>query len=138
MAVPVPANAPDESTWQSLAAAAEEACTHAHSPYSHFAVGAALLTRDGKVFLGCNVENVSYGLTICAERNALFSAVTGSDQRPELSAIYITSNPRLAVPPCGACRQVLAEFGNPLISFLGQEGRQTMPLSDLLPIPFLP
>src|SRR5207244_4342355 len=66
------------------------------------------------------------------------SAVTGSDERPELSAIYITSIPRLAAPPCGACRQVLAEFGNPLISFLGQEGRQTVPLSELLPIPFVP
>lgn len=126
----------DESTWQRLAEAAEEACAHAHAPYSGFAVGAALLTAEGRIFSGCNVENASYGLTVCAERNAAFAAVTASDGRPQLSAVYITSVPRVPAPPCGACRQVLAEFGNPLVSFLGDTGRRTMALADLLPIAF--
>ena len=127
----------DESTWQALGAAAEEASGHAYAPYSRFGVGAAVLTSDGKVFAGCNVENVSYGLTICAERNAVFSAVTASDRRPELVAIYITSDPPMVAPPCGACRQALAEFGNPQVSFIGEKGRCTMPLAELLPVPFV-
>jgi len=93
-----------------LLARAREARTHAYAPYSRFPVGAALLTEDGEVFAGCNVENASFGLTICAERVALQKAV--SEGRRRFRAIAVTG-PEDDVPlaPCGACRQVLYEFG---------------------------
>ena len=127
---------PDDETWRALGAAAEEARTHAHAPYSRFTVGAAVLTADGRIFTGCNVENASYGLTICAERSAVFAAVTGSKTTPQLAAVYITNSPAVAAPPCGACRQVMAEFGNPWVSFTGGDHRLTMPLGELLPVSF--
>ena len=89
-----------------LLEAAAEARHNAHAKYSKFSVGSALLTEDGSVFLGCNVENASYGLTICAERVALTSAVTAGHK--SFQAIAIVAD-KLAAP-CGACRQVLAEF----------------------------
>ena len=80
----------------------------AHAPYSRFPVGAALLTSTGRIFLGCNVENASYGLTTCAERAAVFAAVVAGER--EFSAIAITAREGQGAPPCGACRQVLQEF----------------------------
>ncbi|MDA2380203.1 cytidine deaminase [Bacillus cereus] len=85
-----------------------EARKQAYVPYSKFQVGAALLTRDGKVYRGCNVENVSYGLCNCAERTALFKAVSEGDK--EFLAIAVVADTKRPVPPCGACRQVMVEL----------------------------
>jgi len=89
-------------------AEAERARSMAHAPYSRFPVGAALLTEGGRVFHGCNVENASYGLTTCAERAAVFTAVGAGERR--FSAIAVTAREGRGAPPCGSCRQVLQEF----------------------------
>lgn len=86
-----------------------EASTRAYCPYSRFPVGAALLTPGGSIFVGCNVENASYGLTICAERGALSSAIAQGDR--EIAAVVVATPTSEPTPPCGACRQVLIEFG---------------------------
>lgn len=93
-----------------ILAAATAVRLQAYAPYSNFKVGAALLAADGRVFTGCNVENLSYGLTICAERSALFAAVAAGVR--EFSAIVIAADTREPISPCGACRQVMAEFGD--------------------------
>jgi len=98
-----------DSDLQELAAAAKEASTRAYCPYSRFPVGAAVRTADGRVFAGCNVENASFGLTVCAERNAIFNAV-GAGAR-QIAALVIYTPTDAPVTPCGACRQVLLEFG---------------------------
>lgn len=118
--------------------AARDAAVRAYAPYSKFRVGAALLFDDGSVVTGCNVENVSYGLTSCAERNALFSAVAerGPDRR--IVAVAVTNLNGQASPPCGACRQVLAEFAAPdaMVHFSGERGSESRKLSELLPFQF--
>jgi cytidine deaminase len=98
-----------DPTIEALIAAARKASKNAYAPYSHFPVGAAVLTDGGEIFTGANVENASYGLTICAERNAIFQAVATGVRRIRAVAIY-TPTPA-ATPPCGACRQVIREFG---------------------------
>ncbi len=98
-----------DSDWQRLEAAARETSRRAYCPYSNFRVGAALLTGDGRVFSGCNVENASYGLTICAERNAIFHAVAEGAVTVRALLVYTPTDQPTA--PCGACRQVLYEFG---------------------------
>ena len=95
--------------WPALQLAARKASESSYSPYSHFAVGAAVVSADGRVFSGCNVENASYGLTICAERNAIFQAVAAGVR--EIRALVIYTPTPEPVTPCGACRQVLLEFG---------------------------
>ena len=122
-------------TDQQLVTQALEVAGRAYAPYSRFHVGAVLVGRDGRTFAGCNVENISYGLTICAERNAVFAAVAAGCR--EFEKIVITADTELPASPCGACRQVLAEF-NPdlevvLSNFRGQT--ETFRLSQLLPRP---
>jgi cytidine deaminase len=100
-----------ESMHPDLVAAAKQAATQAYCPYSGFPVGAAVLTAQGEIFAGCNVENASYGLTICAERNAIFQAVTrGKAPLAILALVVYTPTPE-PTAPCGACRQVINEFG---------------------------
>ncbi|MCO6400372.1 MAG: cytidine deaminase [Verrucomicrobia bacterium] len=94
-----------------LLRAAAQVSRNAHAPYSAFQVGAALLTDTGAVISGCNVENASYGLTICAERNAIFHAV--AVKKRKFKAVAIVASGKQMPFPCGACRQVLAEFGSP-------------------------
>lgn len=108
----------------------------AYVPYSHFAVGAALRAEDGRVFTGCNVENASFGLTICAERNAVAHAVAEGARRFDAIAV-VTEN---GVTPCGACRQVLAEFGPAMTVIVADEAgrRRVYTIGDLLPDAFTP
>lgn len=119
-----------------LVDAARRALEHAHAPYSNFRVGAALLTADGAVVTGCNVENATYGLTICAERVALFKAV--SEGQRSFRAIAIVADTPTPTPPCGACRQVLWEFCGDIPVVLGnlRETTARHRLAELLPVPF--
>ena len=120
-----------------LRTAAEAARAQAYCPYSGFAVGAALEAEDGRVFAGCNVENASFGVTMCAERAALTAAVTAGARRFRRLAIVADSDP--AVSPCGACRQALAEFGLGLrVEGYGPRGSRSWTLSQLLPDGFGP
>jgi cytidine deaminase len=98
-----------ENQWQALAEAAKAACANAYCRYSGFPVGAAVLTADGAIASGCNVENASFGLTVCAERNAIFRAV--ADGAKSIVALVLYTPTAQPITPCGACRQVLAEFG---------------------------
>jgi cytidine deaminase len=114
---------------------AREASTHAYAPYSGFRVGAALLCRDGKIFTGCNIENASYGLTICAERNALAKGVSEDMEIPV--AIAVTGISKTPCYPCGACRQVLAEFNSAMTVALESDGEPLLfSLAELFPHPF--
>jgi cytidine deaminase len=115
---------------------AREARRLAYAPYSKFLVGAALLSRDGRIFTGCNVENASYGGTICAERTALVKAV--SEGCREFTAIAVVSARRPPVTPCGICRQVLAEFARDMaVHVAGAKGpHATLRLASLLPHSF--
>jgi cytidine deaminase len=120
-----------------LITAARNAQARAYAPYSNFRVGAALESSDGTVFLGCNVENASYGLTICAERAAVFAAVSAGVTRFRRAVVVSNVDPPAA--PCGACRQVLAEFGLDLpIEGVGPSSAAKWRLSDLLPAAFGP
>jgi cytidine deaminase len=100
---------PTETDWTLLADAARAASANAYAPYSRFAVGAAVLAADGRLFSGCNVENASFGLTICAERNAIAQAVAAGVR--DIVAVCVHTPTTEPTPPCGACRQVILEFG---------------------------
>lgn len=123
---------------QSLMEAAGTAALHAYAPYSRFRVGAAIQLESGEVVTGANVENVSYGLTICAERSALVRAVAQFGPSIRIAAVAVTNLNGAASPPCGACRQMLAEFasaGAP-IAFPAADGICVLPFSQVLPFAF--
>lgn len=121
-----------------LEAAARQAAGNAYAPYSGFAVGAAILLSSGKIYSGCNVENASYGLTNCAERTAIFTAAAHGERKLRCIVVY-TPTPT-ATAPCGACRQVIHEFGPNVrvISICDGKARTDTTIKDLLPGAFGP
>ena len=112
----------------------------AYAPYSKFKVGAAILTKSGKIYAGCNVENASYGLCNCAERTAIFSAIAAGEKKPELQCVVVYTPTRKATAPCGACRQVIYEFGPRarVISTCRSKDRQDHAITEMLPQAFGP
>ena len=126
----------DAPAWAALVDAARRARERAVAPFSTFKVGAALATADGTIVTGCNIENATYGLTICAERVAMFKAL--SEGHRAFTGIAIVADTEAPTPPCGACRQILWEFGGNLQIVLAnlraETGRHA--LKDLLPLPF--
>jgi len=114
--------------------AARKAMKNAHAPYSKFHVGSAILLTSGEIFSGCNVENASYGMTNCAERTAIFSAVARLGPKIEIRAVAVTNDHGVACSPCGACRQVIYEFGpDAIIFFQGANGPKQAHITELLP-----
>ena len=120
-----------------LIAAARNAMRSAYAPYSHFYVGAAIVTEDGSLYTGCNVENESYGATICAERTAAVKAV--SDGKRRFVQLAVVSSACKITPPCGICRQFLAEFADGMTVYLADEdGYRECSFADLFPNAKLP
>lgn len=119
-----------------LSDAALAARLHAHAPYSRFQVGAALEAADGRIFSGCNIENATYGLTVCAERVAVFKAI--SEGARKFQRIAVAADTDVLTPPCGACRQILWEFcGDIEVVLTNLNGKvETLRLKDLFPRPF--
>lgn len=126
----------DDALRRQLLDAARHARLHAHAPFSRFQVGAALECLDGRIVTGCNVENATYGLTICAERVAVFKAI--SEGHRSFRRVAVVADTEAPTPPCGACRQILWEFGGNLEVLLGNLQAETgrHQLADLLPFPF--
>ncbi|GLH73555.1 cytidine deaminase [Geothrix limicola] len=128
---------PQSPAWTPLLEAAWTARSHAHAPYSHFQVGAALLTAEGAVFGGCNVENAAYPVCLCAERGALSAAVAAGLRPGGLVAAVVVTDVAELTPPCGACRQALIEFAGELpVLLANHHGRQLHRLENLLPHSF--
>lgn len=127
-----------DPAYQELIKAAEKAMENACCPYSHFKVGAAVLTARGMVYTGANVENASYGLSNCAERTAVFKAVTDGDR--EIKAVAVVASGKGLCAPCGACRQVIFEFGKDAdVVFRGHDGEfMVKKIQELLPCSFGP
>ena len=128
-------------TREALCAAAIEAMDKAYAPYSGYKVGAALLTTDGKVYTGCNIENASYTPTVCAERTAIFKAVSEGDRDFAMIAVCGGKDGEItgAFPPCGVCRQVMAEFCSkdmPVLMVSGEVAYNECTLGELLPYAF--
>lgn len=121
---------------EKLVAAAYEAMEYAYVPYSDFRVGASLITKEGRIYSGCNIENASYGATVCAERAAIFKAVSEGSRCIERIAIVSSSHKK--TPPCGICRQVMSEFmpKDGLIILADKNGIETYTLKELLPESF--
>jgi cytidine deaminase len=122
--------------YRSLVSRAKAAKRFSHSPYSKFRVGAALLAEDGTIFTGCNIENSSYGLTVCAERTAIFKAV--SEGTRHFTAIAIATDEDAFTPPCGACRQVMMDLAGDIDVILTRKNghMKLLRLAELLPHPF--
>jgi cytidine deaminase len=117
-----------------LLRAAQKVMRHAHAPYSNFHVGSAILLSNGKIFTGCNVENASYGMTNCAERTAIFSAVAALGPKIEIRAVAVANDHSVPCSPCGACRQVIYEFGpDATIFYEGKNGPKESHITELLP-----
>ncbi len=117
-----------------LLRSATKAMKNAYAPYSTFRVGAAILLSNGKIFSGCNVENASYGMTNCAERTAIFSAVAQLGPKIEIRAVAVVNDQGVPCAPCGACRQVIYEFGpDATIFFQGANGPKQAHITELLP-----
>ena len=127
-----------QAALEALFQLAEQAARNAYAPYSNFRVGAALRLTSGEIVAGANVENVSFGLTICAERAAVVRAVSQFGPQIRIAAVAVANLNGLPSPPCGACRQVLAEFIEPdaPVVFSAAEGKRTMTFSELLPLGF--
>ena len=120
-----------------LLSAAQEMLGRAYAPYSKFRVGAAILTNAGNVFTGCNVENASYGLTNCAERTAIFSAVAAEGEAMRVRAVVVLNAQNVPCSPCGGCRQVMFEFGpDAVVLFQGTKGIEESTTRALLPAGF--
>ena len=120
--------------YASLVSEAKKALKHAYAPYSHFKVGAAALAGSGKIYSGTNVENASYGLTVCAERIAVYNAIAAGEKK--IRAVAVAAGKGFAYP-CGACRQVLSEFGNNIdVIIVKKNGHTVKKLSSLLPDAF--
>jgi cytidine deaminase len=119
-----------------LVEAALAARKNAHAPFSHFPVGAAVEDADGRIYTGCNVENATYGLTICAERVAVFKAI--SEGARKFTRVAVAADTETLTPPCGACRQILWEFcGDVELTLVNPRGKtETFRLKDLFPRPF--
>ena len=111
--------------------AAWQARESAYAPYSRFAVGAAVMTHDGRIFTGCNVENLSYGLTMCAERVAIGAAVAAGARNFRM--IAVVADTAVPISPCGACRQVIAEFGVSRVILANRSERLEFAMEELLP-----
>ncbi|EHJ52583.1 cytidine deaminase [Streptococcus macacae] len=121
-----------------LIRSAIEASQNAYVPYSHFPIGAAVKAKDGQIYQGCNIENASFGLTNCGERTAIFKAI--SEGQRDLEEIAIYGETQEPISPCGACRQVMAEFFEPTaqVTLAAKDGRTAkMTVGDLLPYSFL-
>jgi cytidine deaminase len=131
---------PTPAQLKKLKVAAKTAAGRAYAPYSKFHVGAAILTSSGKIFSGCNVENASYGLTNCAERTAIFNAVAAGEKRLRLQCVVVYTPTKSACAPCGACRQVIHEFGPRarVISFCAGREQIDVSIGALLPGAFGP
>lgn len=129
-----------EPLFTELVLALRVAASRAYCPYSRFPVGAAVLSGSGEIFTGCNVENASFGLTICAERNAVFQAVVRSQGFLVIRAVVVYTSTPSPTAPCGACRQVLNEFGPDALIFSVCDGPEVLKsrLSELLPQAFGP
>ena len=130
----MPKKKPPAGTRDRLLSSAHKVMKNAYAPFSNFRVGAAILTSKGQVFVGCNVENSSYGMTNCAERTAIFSAIAKDGPELEISAVAVVNDHGVPCSPCGACRQVIYEFGpHAVIFYQGKKGPKQSLITDLLP-----
>jgi cytidine deaminase len=129
-------SAPPDAHLNALVAAARTAREHAHAPFSNFRVGAAVRAKSGRIFSGCNVENATYSLTLCAERVAVFKAISEGERG--FDAVAVVADTDTLTPPCGSCRQILWEFcGDAEVVLANLKGKvERYRMSDLLPKPF--